>query len=733
MDFSACLALLPPSPYAETLARRTLDALQAGDALNAVDITQYFSTSFPSMEESLLLHAVALSQAGDSAAEAALQAWDAVLRRNPLQTEYLMQALQVAWRCHSTTYAERWMSLLRNVFSLAPPFSLLLELEARGQELVGSVGISDGKLLGWTWQALDIKDALPQFFVEAGSSAAPALRVEPIRRLKNDDRVLNIFAVDLPKVRGSYTVRVTDAQGRHAHGSPVVVSCPELNFQKPKGSSAPIAVIIPVYADRRATLACIGSVLASRKANRTAFEIVAVWDHGPDASLLAALQKLAARGLCTLHVPPYNMGFLGAVNYALERHSAQAVVLLNADTLVCAHWLDRLHRIGSRSGVGTVTPFGTHAELVSFPAPKKKVSVTRLRQVRLLDAACSTVNANVAPMEIPVGVGFCMYISRTALKTIGGLDGHSLFRGYGEEVAFCLCASKHNLRNLVACNVFVGHVGESSFGASKAALARQNNITILAKYPKYEAEYDSFIDTDPLLKFRQRAAEQAITLLDGPLHVANALLDASPDLVQLEEQGGHFALLLVQPCGDRIRVIMRVRQDMPFPDLFFELPQEISSLSSVLQRLKPSAIFAHGSSPLVSLLLSRLGLSAEPFVVQKAHIPTLVLGTTAGKWITPCPRTLHGWQGLCRVARQAQVHGHIFKVLQLESCWMDAPRPTNVWPAPPLESFAHVAEALLLFDAADCVPAWQRWADDNKLAVYFLPEMSVQTRESLCA
>ena len=45
-------------------------------------------------------------------------------------------------------------------------------------------------------------------------------------------------------------------------------------------------------------------------------------------------------------------------------------------------------------------------------------------------------------IEIPVGVGFCLYIRRECLDEIGYFDEAKFGKGYGEEVAFCMQATK---------------------------------------------------------------------------------------------------------------------------------------------------------------------------------------------------------------------------------------------------------------------------------------------------
>lgn len=719
---------LCPQFDADTLARRIVDALSCGDADVAVELSQYFVSYFPHVPESALLYAVSLSR--KSPASGALEAWDIVLRRNPLQQEWLAQALRQAWQMKDDAYAARWITLLNHIFLTPPPVSLLVELEARGWNKVGSVGIHNGTLYGWTWQALDTDDGKPRFSVE-GASASP-LQAVFTRRLKTTDRVLNVFSLDLPPVSGTYTVRVQDAHGQQVHGSPVAVSlvAPQ---KRGRGVSNSVAVIIPVYGDRRATLACIGSVLASRKHNRTAFELVVVWDHGPDARLLADMQCLAKRGKITLRILPYNRGFLGAVNFALEQHPKQAALLLNADTLVVDDWLDRLHAVARQRGVGTVTPFGTHAELLSFPAPQEKESVSTLTQVRRLDTACKCTQQTDSVKTIPVGVGFCMYITRTALDRLGGLDGHMLARGYGEEVDFCLRVREIGLRNVAACNVFVGHVGERSFGVGKRALAAQNNKAIFDRYPDYKKEYDAFLIADPLDEVRQQVTRRALEPHGGPLHLTNVLYAELPVWCDLEKGDAPFAGLLLQPCGDQIRAILRVRQNLPLSALHFFLPRDFEKLSQCLNTLAPSAFVFHGESAFLRDFTDRFPFPSMRFECPcPLNIPELNMDTCSGTWVTPPPRTVRQWERLCHIARKAMPKGHVFKVFQLEALWGKAPRPANIWPAPQTDRLDASADGLLFLETSELTSAWLRWAEANALSVHVL-RSGPQAKGGLCA
>ncbi len=716
----------------DALAQRTIKAFCEGNLLHAAELSRYFALLFPGIAESHALHAMALTRLATDDPSIALPVWDKILRSNPQQPEWLGQALHLAWRVGNTIFAEQWIHLLRNTFLVAPPISLLEELESRDCSVTGSAGIHDGRLFGWTWQSVD---ELPQFSVVSMSSQAPMLETGPIRRLKTSTHALNIFSFPLPEISGSYAIHIKDERSRQVHGSPVVYSVVSAKKKTFKRTKAPIAIIIPVYADRRATLSCLGSVFASRKACRTPFEVVVVWDHGPNAVLHEDLQRLANCKKITLHTPPHNIGFIAAVNCALECHPYQSVVLLNADTLVYGNWLDRLHHIGSRSGVGTVTPFGTHAELLSFPMPQVSGNIARLFDVRKLDGACQSAVNDETTYPIPSGVGFCMYIPRTALDFLGGLDGHRLFRGYGEEVDFCLRAHKHGLKNLVAKNIFVGHLGERSFGAGKKALAAQNNAVLFARYPDYRQRYDNFVLTDPLRSFRERVGRLLLEPLHEPLHVCSMLDADSPELIFLQEEARiakkSCAVLMLQSCGAQIHAQFKFTHELPLPTQNLLLPRDFSVFLQILERLQPSVLLTYSESSVVDRVLHKLPYPCEKFVPSCGEvIPEVsLMQTSNATWVLPPPRTVQKWKRMCQIARRIMPLGHGFRVLQLDPLWEGVPCPANVWPALSAEDLALYAKGLLFLDDMPSV-CWQAWAQRMNLPLRRLASLE---QEALCA
>lgn len=322
--------------------------------------------------------------------------------------------------------------------------------------------------------------------------------------------------------------------------------------------SAPITVIIPVFADLEMTRACIDSVLAAR--GGLAQHLVLVDDCGPDPRLHALLADYARRPGVGLLVNPINLGFIGSVNRALASGPAGDVVLLNADTLVAPGWLERLSWAAhSRTRIGTVTPLSNHGELTSIAAPFEAVPMPGLGDVAAIDAAVAECNRDET-VVLPNGVGFCLYITADCLSETGFLDDVDCAEGYLEEVDFCLRASERGFTHLCACDVFVGHAGGGSFAARKRGLVMHNLARLERAFPDLRAMTHGFVQADPLKRIRldlQRRllsggilARDAVTLIIGRQALPPAGERDLPVVAALA-RGGPLLRLSLCRAGDR--------------------------------------------------------------------------------------------------------------------------------------------------------------------------------------
>jgi hypothetical protein len=208
-----------------------------------------------------------------------------------------------------------------------------------------------------------------------------------------------------------------------------------------------VDVIVPVYRSYDETLRCLYSVLAAPQ--RTPFRLLVVDDCSPEPALSAALDRLAHCGLIELRRSHRNLGFVATCNMAMAEHPDRDVVLLNSDTEVYNDWLDRLRATAlSTPRVATVTPLSNNAELCSYPVFLQDNIIRLELDDAELDRLAAQVNAGQT-VDVPTGVGFCMYVRRACLDTIGLFDVERFGRGYGEENDLCCRAAAAGWRNLL--------------------------------------------------------------------------------------------------------------------------------------------------------------------------------------------------------------------------------------------------------------------------------------------
>ncbi len=266
-------------------------------------------------------------------------------------------------------------------------------------------------------------------------------------------------------------------------------------------SDATIDIIIPVYNAREATLDCLHSVMNSLPLLHCQARILVVYDAGPDDQLLDELQTMAAAQQITLLINEHNLGFVHSANRGMAHGAGRDVVLLNSDTVVANDWLDRLHAAAHADrSTGTVTPFSNNAEICSWPRLCQDNPLPEGYTVQEVDRAFADLGATT--VDLPTAVGFCMYVRRDCLERTGLFNAAVFGRGYGEENDFCLRAAKLGFRHVLACNVFVYHMGGASFGAEKQASIRKALNILDHLYPDYAARVSQHIAEDPAGKWR---------------------------------------------------------------------------------------------------------------------------------------------------------------------------------------------------------------------------------------
>jgi O-antigen biosynthesis protein len=256
-----------------------------------------------------------------------------------------------------------------------------------------------------------------------------------------------------------------------------------------------IDIIIPVYRGLAETRACIESVLACAPSAR--FELVIINDASPEPGMAELLADLDADHKITLLTNENNLGFVATCNRAISLHPDRDVLLLNSDTLVHGNWLDRMIACAkTNTKIATVTPFSNNATLCSYPKMGESQVMPTGDALARLDQIFATVNAQQC-IEIPTGVGFCMWMNRAVINAIGAFDEAAFGRGYGEENDWCFRALAAGYHHVLCADTFVGHKGEVSFAHESSGRKNNAQAIIDSRYPDYRAKVADFFERDP--------------------------------------------------------------------------------------------------------------------------------------------------------------------------------------------------------------------------------------------
>lgn len=371
------------------------------------------------------------------------------------------------------------------------------------------------------------------------------------------------------------------------------------HLQPRAGAGAPLVdVVVPVYKGAAETLRCLYSVLAAPVS--TPFELVVIDDASPDGELMDSLRGHARAGLFTLLHNEANRGYVATTNRGMQLHPGRDVVVLNADTEVYGDWLDRLRATASAAGVASVTPLSNNATIASYPRFLHDNPYPLELSFAELDALAAGVNAGLA-VEVPTGIGFCMYIPRACLDAIGMFDEETFGRGYGEENDFCQRAIAAGWRNLIAGDVFVHHVGSVSFQGERAKRVARALQQLNARYPGYTRSVQQFIEADPMAPLRanldharlRAKTQDANVLLISHNRGGGTERHVREDTAMLLAAGsGVFYLRPVQGSPGLVR--LSHPEHMHLPNLpAFEFA-DTEAIAAVLRGLRIGRVHNHG-------------------------------------------------------------------------------------------------------------------------------------------
>ena len=378
----------------------------------------------------------------------------------------------------------------------------------------------------------------------------------------------------------------------------------------------PVDVIVPVYKGLADTRRCIESVLASDC--RTPWRLILINDASPEPEITQYLREVAPTDeRITLLENEANLGFVGTVNRGMALSADNDVLLLNSDTEVANDWLDRIRAAAyGDQRVASVTPFSNNATICSYPRFCQDNDLPDGWDTARLDALFARTNPGQV-VDVPTGVGFCMYIRRAALAEVGLFDVENFGKGYGEENDFCIRAARAGWRNLHLLDTFVRHFGGVSFGDSKSPRERAAMDTLRRLHPRYEAEVLAFVRDDPARLARTMV--DLARILDGSRPVILAVLHDRQggterhvhELAALLHDRAQFVVLRPLPGQ---RVSLRLPDPGDAFELVFSLADEYDAVLALLRQLGVCHVHYHhllGHGKPVMQLPQRLGVGYD--------------------------------------------------------------------------------------------------------------------------
>ncbi len=430
-----------------------------------------------------------------------------------------------------------------------------------------------------------------------------------IRSIENS----TVFRVTRPAVQAKMWLDRKLARGP----AQAAEQAPTVPVPLPPGDE-PVDIILPVYRGLADTQRSVRSVLASTC--RTPWRLVIINDASPEPEVTAWLREHSSDDPRVLLLEnEHNLGFVGTVNRGMALAADRDVLLLNSDTEVAGDWLDRIRASAySDQRIASVTPFSNNATICSYLRFCQDNQLPTGWSVAELDALCARTLAGQS-VDVPTGVGFCMYIRRAALDAIGLFDVENFGKGYGEENDFCVRAAQAGWRNLHALDTFVFHAGGVSFGAGKTPRERAAMDTMRRLHPQYELDVMRFIERDPAAP-----ARALLDLVRVPARRLPVILQVLHDreggtlrhVLQLTEAlTGQASMLMLRPVpGQQVRLEL-LGPEAGTATLHFALPQDFDGLIECLRALGVGHVHFHhllGHHALVrDELVARLGVTHD--------------------------------------------------------------------------------------------------------------------------
>lgn len=244
-------------------------------------------------------------------------------------------------------------------------------------------------------------------------------------------------------------------------GDPTVIN-------DPTGLGPKVSVMLVNWNTREMTLDCLRSVFA--QTTETPFEVICVDNGSHDGSAEAIAREFPQ---VVLMAEKDNHGFALATNISVERARGKYVLLLNTDTLVLDHAIDRLVAFAERVPEAriwggrtlfddrTLNPTSCWGRITPWSVTCMATGLANLfKSSALLNPEGYGGWDRGSEREVDIVQGSFLLIEKTFWDELGGFD--RAFFMYGEEADLCARAAQIGARPRMTPEATIVHFGGRS-------------------------------------------------------------------------------------------------------------------------------------------------------------------------------------------------------------------------------------------------------------------------------
>ncbi|WP_342436603.1 glycosyltransferase [Paenibacillus sp. FSL L8-0436] len=239
-----------------------------------------------------------------------------------------------------------------------------------------------------------------------------------------------------------------------------------------------IDVIVCVYNALEYVKLCLESLIAKKT---IPFNLIIV-DSGSEKETKDYLASFARKYDCKLKTNNSKTDYTIASNQGLKLFTSKYCVLLNSDTIVSIHWLEKLMDcMESESSTGIVGPLSNSASYQSVPKDVNGNGGT-VNELKKLGGKELTIeqmayfieqqSKRIFPVVNQVN-GFCYMINRSVIEKIGDQDEIN-FPCYGGEDDYCIRAVNAGFKLKVADDCYIYHYKSKSYNTEEKNEKRKN-------------------------------------------------------------------------------------------------------------------------------------------------------------------------------------------------------------------------------------------------------------------